>query len=68
MVFRLISLRNVSTTLMAMREIMKNNLIHTDIKPENLLLSGITYTDESIIKSIASDEFNKKVKDCLEIN
>lgn len=48
--------------LLAMNELNNNDIIHTDIKPDNILLEGINKKTYEIIKEFKSFNFQKKFK------
>jgi serine/threonine-protein kinase SRPK3 len=53
--------------LTALRVLHKQNLIHTDIKPENVLLAGVTKENLAIITKFKAFNFDQKLIDLYEM-
>ena len=57
-----ISIKIIHQCLIALKELHKLGYIHTDIKPENILLEGINIENKKIIDLIISPKFDDLVK------
>lgn len=57
-----LSLKIIEQTILAIKELEDNNLIHTDIKPENILICGLNKEAEIILKLIESININNYLK------
>lgn len=57
----------IPSLLEALNDLHKNNIIHGDIKPENILLYGMTIEHQNLLQKISMKSSVKKISDLIKL-